>query len=260
MYKIIATDFDDTILTDIKRVSDKSREYLLNLRNKGYIVVGVTGRNYNSVCDTKSNDIFDYLILNNGCDIYDSKKGKNESVFDLDKTVVNSIVSKYRNDSFKIDCCTSSTYFTITDSRLLSNKPFIVKVDSPSEISENICRMNIFLNDTSNIEQIRDDINTLGDISCFIMQDSTDSAKWLVVMPKGVNKSSTLELLCNRLNLTLKDVIFFGDGLNDIELMQNSGFGVAMGNALKEVKDVSDDVTLTNTEDGVIYYLNKILK
>ena len=92
------------------------------------------------------------------------------------------------------------------------------------------------------------------------MQDSTDARQWLVVMPKGVNKSSTLELLCKRLGYSLNDVIFFGDGLNDIELMKNSGFGVAMGNALEEVKMVSDDVTLTNLEDGVIKYLNKIIK
>ncbi len=260
MYKIIATDFDDTILNDKKRINDKSKEYLLNIRKKGYIVVGVTGRNFNSVCDTESNDIFDYLILNNGCDIYDSKLNKNESVFSLDKDIVNSIVSKYRSDTFKIDCCTSSTYYSITDSRLLANKSFIVKVDSPSQIRENICRLNIFLNDSTNIIKIRDEINKLGDLSCFIMQDSTDVRQWLVVMPKGVNKSSTLELLCKRLGYSLNDVIFFGDGLNDIELMKNSGFGVAMGNALEEVKMVSDDVTLTNLEDGVIKYLNKIIK
>ena len=119
--------------------------------------------------------------------------------------------------------------------------------------------MNIFLKENDNIEEIRDEINSKFEVNAFIMQDSTSSEKWLVINPKGLNKCTTLELLCKEHGLTLDNAIFFGDGLNDVELIQNAGLGVAMGNALPVVKSVSKDITLTNDEDGVAKYITNVL-
>lgn len=259
MYKIIAMDFDDTILTNDKKITDESRNYLIDLKKKGFIVVGVTGRNLNSVLDIGDVSLFNYLILNNGCDIYDVDKQQKESIYRVDKSIVNDIINKFKNVSHKIDCCSTSYYYYMSKeySNPL-NKPFIIKVDSLDDINEDISRMNIFLKDNSNIEELEESISEIDNIDVFIMQDSNGTDRWLVVMPNGVNKSSTLELLAKRLNLNLKDVIFFGDGLNDIELMKSSGLGVAMSNALKEVKDASDDITLSNEENGVINYLKRL--
>ena len=58
----------------------------------------------------------------------------------------------------------------------------------------------------------------------------------------------------------MDDVVFFGDATNDIELIKSAGLGIAMGNAIDDVKNNANDVTLTNDEDGVAYYLNKILE
>ena len=54
-------------------------------------------------------------------------------------------------------------------------------------------------------------------------------------------------------------MIFFGDGLNDLEVMDEVGLGVAMGNALEEIKDKSKEVTETNNEDGIVKFLDKKL-
>ena len=47
----------------------------------------------------------------------------------------------------------------------------------------------------------------------------------------------------------------FGDGGNDIDMLQAVGCSVAMGNALQEVKDCSDYITKSVKEDGVVYAL-----
>ena len=258
MYKIIAMDFDDTILTNDKRITKESIEYLKDLKSKGYIIVGVTGRNLNSVLDIGNPDIFNYLVLNNGCDIYDVDKKVKESIYRVDRDIVKKLIYMFRSSASKIDCCTTSSYYYISDNVSKNTKPFIIKVNDISEISEEISRMNIFLKDNSNIEELEDSLSDIDNIDAFIMQDSNDSNRWLVIMPRGVNKSSTLELLAKRLNLSLKDVIFFGDGANDVELMKSSGLGVAMSNALEEVKNASDDITLSNEEDGVINYLKRL--
>jgi len=48
-----------------------------------------------------------------------------------------------------------------------------------------------------------------------------------------------------------------GDSDNDYSMIEVAGFGVAMENASKELKDIADAVTLSNDEDGVAYAIEK---
>ena len=258
MYKIIAMDFDDTILTSDKHVSEYSKKVLSNYKNKGYIIVGVTGRSLSSASEACDINIFNYLILNNGTHIYDVKTKEARCISLLDKNVCKKISKLYEDIAVKYDYCSLNNYY-MTRIFTRQSKPFLVKVDDISEVNEDICKMNIFLKENDNIEEIRDEINSKFEVNAFIMQDSTSSEKWLVINPKGLNKCTTLELLCKEHGLTLDNAIFFGDGLNDVELIQNAGLGVAMGNALPVVKSVSKDITLTNDEDGVAKYLTNVL-
>ena len=50
-----------------------------------------------------------------------------------------------------------------------------------------------------------------------------------------------------------KDIVVFGDGLNDISMIQKAPLGIAMGNAIDEVKKVADFVTKRNDDDGIEY-------
>lgn len=86
------------------------------------------------------------------------------------------------------------------------------------------------------------------------------SPPWFVeVLHKDVNKGIGLQLLCQYLNIEMRDVISFGDGDNDIEFLQMSGLGIAMKNARDNVKAVADlETDLTNDEDGVVHMLEKL--
>ena len=88
--------------------------------------------------------------------------------------------------------------------------------------------------------------------------DNNNYAKWLVLNPKGVNKLSTLENICQKINVQLDDVIFFGDGANDLEIIRQVGTGIAMGNALEEIKIQAKDTTLSNDEEGIAVYLENL--
>lgn len=78
------------------------------------------------------------------------------------------------------------------------------------------------------------------------------------VAPKSVSKLSAIKRLLNDGN-TLNDVISFGDNYNDIEMLQYSGYGVAMGNAREEVKAIAKSTTLKNTEHGVAHFIKEHL-
>ena len=64
-------------------------------------------------------------------------------------------------------------------------------------------------------------------------------------------------LLGEYLAIDREEIIAFGDSENDLEMLRAAGIGVAMENAEKEAKEVADFVTLSNTDNGIVYALQK---
>lgn len=71
------------------------------------------------------------------------------------------------------------------------------------------------------------------------------------IVPNGITKAEGLKELCHYYGMSMKDVVAFGDGSNDVEMLKEAGMGVAMGNAVEELKVVADMVTDPIGEDGV---------
>ena len=109
--------------------------------------------------------------------------------------------------------------------------------------------MNVFFENDNDLEYSRKLIeNKFENVNVVKMidTDKANSRMWLTINPKSVNKLSTLEKICNNLKYTIDEVVFFGDGENDLVLIENVGIGVAMDNAIKVVKDKASYVTLSN--------------
>ena len=77
--------------------------------------------------------------------------------------------------------------------------------------------------------------------------------------PPGVHKGSGVAHLCERVGVERDDVVAFGDGLNDHEMLTWAGHGVAMGNADAETKVIADEVTASNDDDGVAVVVERLL-
>ena len=73
---------------------------------------------------------------------------------------------------------------------------------------------------------------------------------WLDLAPVGVSKASGLAHVADQLGVDAADVLAIGDGRNDIEMLRWAGRGVAMGQAVEEVREAADDVTGTVYDDG----------
>jgi HAD superfamily hydrolase (TIGR01484 family) len=80
---------------------------------------------------------------------------------------------------------------------------------------------------------------------------------WLDLSPVGVHKASGLEVVCRRLGVDREDVLAIGDGRNDVEMLRWAGRGVAMGQAVEEVREAADAVTGTVHEDGAAHELDR---
>jgi Cof subfamily protein (haloacid dehalogenase superfamily) len=86
----------------------------------------------------------------------------------------------------------------------------------------------------------------------------SSSSALVEISAAGVTKAAGLAWLCEREGFTAQDVVAFGDMPNDLPLLAWAGRSVAMGNAHPAVREVADEVTLTNDEDGVAVYLEKL--
>ena len=82
---------------------------------------------------------------------------------------------------------------------------------------------------------------------------------FLELPPKGIDKAQSLQRLLTHLGLERESLMAFGDGFNDLSMIQFAGQGVAMANAVEEVKSIADFVTTSNEEDGIAHALGQLL-
>lgn len=71
------------------------------------------------------------------------------------------------------------------------------------------------------------------------------------IIPKNGSKLLGIEKCVEHFDITLDQVMVFGDSWNDLEMLEGVGIGVAMGNAEEKVKAAADFVTKPNDEDGI---------
>lgn len=82
---------------------------------------------------------------------------------------------------------------------------------------------------------------------------------FLEFMAKDVSKGNAIKALCKRLQISLEEVIVFGDSLNDKSMFEVAGYSIAMGNASDELKNLADKVTLDNNSGGIPHALRNLL-
>jgi hydroxymethylpyrimidine pyrophosphatase-like HAD family hydrolase len=84
-------------------------------------------------------------------------------------------------------------------------------------------------------------------------------APWNIieVVKSGLSKAVGLEIICKSFGILAENVIAFGDEDNDFEMIEFAGTGVAMANAIPQLKEIANKITLSNEEDGIAYFLEK---
>lgn len=146
---------------------------------------------------------------------------------------------------------TGGAFALLADNR--KGYPHIYYIDSWKEIDRSINKVSIAYY-----------ADVMTQVSAQAKKDLKDSywlglttPKWLELMPLGITKGSGLQALTELLHIPMANVMAFGDGENDIEMLQAAGIGIAMENAMEEVKAAADDITAGNNNDGIAAALRK---
>lgn len=71
------------------------------------------------------------------------------------------------------------------------------------------------------------------------------------ILPTGTSKARGITDICRYFNIPVAHTMAFGDGLNDIEMLQHVGIGIAMGDGWQQLKAVADYVTDNMDKNGI---------
>lgn len=259
---IISLDLDGTLLNSKKEVPETTMKYLNYLKNRGEIIVINTGRSISDAKEpTQSAWFANYIIGDTGATIYDVNEEKIIKKYLIDRQIGKDIFEFTLNDCeyFSIFSLKEFYYryfevkpiFKDWNCREFYNYDYII--NNNIEISHISFRLKNQEKSEEYALKFKEKFKGLRAIS---MRDSFAEDKWIEIFDENAGKNNSLFNLANKLNIDRKDIISFGDAINDYDVVKESGIGVAMKNAVPELKQVSRYITdFTNDELGVENWL-----
>lgn len=256
--KLIALDLDGTLLNNDKIVSDVTKLHLTKLKEKGHIITIATGRILReALIGTDGAEFANYIVSDTGAAVFKNnginKEWKEVYAQALSKEIVENIASYYDKDKFMtINICDRNNIHHYDQTVNITE--FLKNIDEIIHVSISL------LNNEFVEEYFKIFTEKFPMLRVEIMQDSFGEVKWLEIAQKDVEKYKGITEVAKLEEIPNENIIAFGDGLNDVEMLRKCSVGVAMKNALPEVKEQADYITSrTNNENGVIEFLKEYL-
>lgn len=268
--KIIVMDLDGTLLDTHGKVTETSKKYLEKLKKDGNIIVIATGRILGlALLATDGAKFANYIVCDAGAALYKNNEEKNEwtniYIDEIPQEIANNILDYFDKEKFRfIDICEKEVINSYVDTYFTDNK-LVKTYTNKNELLRNITKISHIAAGFLSNKYVQDyfEIFTkhFPTIDINLMQDSFEETKWLEFAQKGTQKYKGISKVADIENIKNEDIIAFGDGLNDIDMLQKCGVGVAMNNALPEVKEIANYITVKNNyEDGIVHFLSEYLK
>lgn len=259
--RLIAIDLDGTLLGAGFAVSRRSALVLGRLAAAGAVIVLVTGRPLRKLARVFAELGTRYAaICANGAVIYDPADDLPRPHRMLEPAQALKVCQRLREQvpdvmfAAEVDC-----------GRLLHNPGWPLRGDdrdatSPAGLEELTAAQVVKLQARApgrNSDSFNKLVNeTVGDL----VEATCPGYEGLVEMTqRGVTKASALAVLAAELGIDAADVLAFGDMPNDISMLRWAGRSVAVANAHPEARAAADEITLSNLDDGVAVYLERLL-
>ena len=249
--KLILCDLDGTLLRSDKTISDKSAEVLEQCRKNGILIGFSTSRGRANIIPFEEKIKPDILICNGGASMICKGKLIYTKTFTLEET------RRMLAAAYKVCGADAEITLDTLDSIYWNRKQdkstdydWNSGYDDFRDFKEPAMKICV---QTDNIELAQKIAASVPDCDMLPFSD----IPWYKFSAANATKEAAISFLCDYLKITPESLIAFGDDHNDIGMLKMCGTGVAMGNAIKEVKDVADFVAKTNDEDGVACFLQE---
>lgn len=287
MYKLVAIDLDGTMLNSYGVVTENTKKVIKQTIEKGVDVIIASGRPIDSI-KAIANEIGSnkYFIAGNGAIVYDIKREKIIYEKFLTKQKVLDIIKLCEKNSINYNIYTEKTilasalkynvlYYHKENLKKEENKKtninivknmyeYIKESKEDRFLKISICddSKTIFNSIIKKIKKIEDlEILEVSHLSRKIIKQGTEDIPieyyYTEISKKDVDKWKAIEFLIEKLNINKEEVIAIGDNINDKEMIENAGLGIAMEKSTPVVTKIAKFITKTNNEEGVAIALKK---
>lgn len=269
--RLAGIDLDGTLLNDRKQLCERAEETLRQAAAQGMAIVPITGRPYTGIpACVRALPFVEYVICSNGAQIVDAKIEKALYSFTIGNAKSKRIMQALRTLGCVFEPFADGVGYTeqpifddymahfkgtpleeyITSSRRIVDSVEAVFDNGVTEADE------FFVNcpDAAVREQLITAMDAIGGLQYCLLGD-----RFVEITKKGCDKGEALAALCRHLNVPVAQAIAFGDGENDLLMLDKAGVAVAMGNAPPIVKKRADIVAKSNNENGVCEIIKKVM-
>ncbi|WP_338787696.1 Cof-type HAD-IIB family hydrolase [Metabacillus sp. FJAT-53654] len=276
MTKLIAIDLDGTLLNSKSQISTENLEAIKNAQNAGIEVVIATGRAHFDVQALfKNTGVKTWIIGANGATIH-APDGSLYYSQPIEPELAHDILRSLEEDGYYYEVFSKECIFTSQNGReLLQIEIDRMKSANPEVNSSSLEEALVkqfsqtgfcFIDSYKDIKNASAEIYNILAFSFFEEKLETGWAKYgnidgLTIVSSAhhnfelehceASKGNALRRLSDKLDIPITKTIAIGDSMNDVSMLSLAGKGIAMGNARLEVKEISDEITLTNDEHGV---------
>ena len=260
MYKIIACDLDETLLSTDRTVSQGNVEAIHKAREMGVKFVLATGRGFKTVQGTLKelgldNAKDEYVISFNGGAITENYNNRLLSFNGISFEFANELFNRGLNYDVCIHVYSQDTVYVynICDDEvdyLNGRMDFVEIKDANIDFLKNddIAKVLYMNRDTKYLNQIEAD---LADIT-HEADVSYSSNRYIEFNRKGVNKGAGLLTLAKLLGVTVEETMAIGDNLNDLAMIKDAGLGVGVANVVAKMKDDCQYITEADNDHDAI--------
>lgn len=171
-----------------------------------------------------------------------------ESIYQRIKFQDDITLSVYTKDDWFVD---ELNEMNLLESEITSIKPVVCgqeRILDIQHISKILC-----IGKPQSIDLLQTDIsNNYPNLTVYKSKPT-----YLEIMAPQVSKSRAMKALLASMDLTMDRAVSIGDYYNDIDMIQNAGLGIAMGNAPDDVKMYADEITASNDHNGLKLIIDK---
>ena len=249
---IILSDLDGTLFHNDKSISDFTKETIRQAQAKGILFGVCTSRAKVNAIKFLDGIKPDILITNGGGIVYYRGKKIYDCEFSVEE-IRKLIAAAFEVFGKDIVISADNEHSLYSNSREELGDTFWTFNDF-SDFRETCMKMCIESLDKEKVEKVA---SVIGLENVYYLPFS--DIPWYKLSKKAATKEKAIEALCRHLQITSSEIAAFGDDYNDIGMLTLCGKGVAMENAIAEVKDAADEVCASNEADGVAKWIKENL-
>lgn len=260
MKKVLFFDIDGTLMINElgnNIIPEDVKVQLKRLKNLGHYIFVASGRPIGFLSQQITDVHFDGYVLCNGSHV----ELNNQLIYE--KTIPYDEVLALTDFLDTVDC--EYDFETATDcyidKKFAKFESFFRQCDINNEKLINDFDLEDVMKRTLKIEistdSCKEKIETY--IKGKFRYDNHGTQNSFEICSNEVSKAKGIEKVLEYLNIPLENSYAFGDGLNDLEMIEYVGHGIAMGNAVDELKEVADEIIGDVAENGLSQYLKTII-